>query len=129
VVVVGQASSSKSALTGAVTIAEPDPVKTTEYISASPEDGIIDYKEYIDSTLTYPADAGSGDREVVVVKFSVTPDGRPSDIRVIRSPGDAFSREANRVITEGPDWRPATRDGIYVDDGVRLRIVFRPASQ
>jgi len=129
VVVVGQTSSAKTMLTGAVTKVEPEPGAATEYTSASPVAGIIDYKQYIDSTLTYPADTASGNREVVVLKFSVTPGGRPYDFEEVRSPGAPFTREAIRVITEGPDWIPTTRDGIYVDDQVRLRIVFRPASQ
>ena len=103
-----------------------DPVIDSEYIAASPVDGIIQYNRYMDSTLVYPPAAGSGDKEVVVLKFSISPDGRPENFRVVRSPGESFTEEAIRVISNGPDWNPATRDGTYVDDDVRLRIVFRP---
>ncbi|MDF1571976.1 MAG: energy transducer TonB [Bacteroidales bacterium] len=125
VVVVGNEITKKTALTGAVSKVEPDPVTETEYITASPADGIVAYRQYIDTTLVYPADAVSSEKEVVVLKFSITPGGRPYNYRVVRSPGASFTQEAMRVVTDGPDWRPATRDGMYVDDEVRLRIVFR----
>lgn len=128
VVVATGSSAEKTALTGVSTV-KPDPVTSTEYSSATPVDGIINYKRYIDSTLTYPADAGSGEKEVVVLKFYITPDGRPYGFRVVRSPGDPFSEEAIRVVTQGPDWKPSTRDGVYVNDETRLRIVFRPTQQ
>ncbi len=113
-------------LTIAVTTVAPDPVTDSDYISASPVNGIIQYNRYMDTTLVYPPAAETGDREVVVLTFTITADGRPENFRVVRSPGEPFTEEAIRVISNGPDWNPATRDGTYVDDEVRLRIVFRP---
>jgi TonB family protein len=84
------------------------------------------FRRYVDTTLVYPHTATPGEKEVVVLKFTITPDGRPSDFRVIQSPDTSFTREAIRVIENGPDWNPATRNGIYVDEEVQLRIVFRP---
>lgn len=126
VVVVGNTGTKKTMLTGAATKIDPDPVTDSKYITASPVDGIIQYNRYMDTTLVYPPAAGSGDKEVVVLKFSISPDGRPENFRLVRSPGEPFTEEAIRVISNGPDWNPTTRDGRYVDDDVRLRIVFRP---
>jgi hypothetical protein len=125
IVVVGHAGSARVALTSTVTKVEPDPASETEYITASPANGIAAYRQYIDTTLVFPTIAAPSEKEVVVLKFSITPSGRPYNFRVVRSPGEPFSEEAIRVITEGPDWYPATRDGTYADDDVRLRIVFQ----
>ncbi len=96
------------------------------YQSASPVGGITAYKDYIDSALVYPhADLPDG-KEVVVLKFYIGRYGRPHTFSIIRSPSEAYSEEATRVIQEGPDWEPASRDGEYVEDPVRLRVVFRP---
>jgi hypothetical protein len=42
----------------------------------------------------------------------------------VRSPGESFSKEAIRLVEEGPDWIPASRDGEYSETPVRLRVVF-----
>lgn len=126
VVVVAHGTTKKASLTSTVSKVEPDAANASEYITSSPVDGIVAYKQYIDSALVYPTVSGSAEKQVVVLKFSVTPDGRPFNFEEIRSPGAPFTQEAIRVITGGPDWVPTTRDGIYVDDQVRLRIVFRP---
>lgn len=96
------------------------------YQSATPVDGIAAYKDYIDSALVYPHANLPYEKEVVVLKFYIGRYGRPHTFSIIRSPSESYSEEAIRVIKDGPDWEPASRDGEYVDDPVRLRVVFRP---
>lgn len=123
VVVVGYGTSEKTALTGAGTTLHMDNT-VSEFSYATPEMGIAAYKQYIDSNLIYPPDAASTEDAVVVLKFSVSPEGRPQNFTIIRSPSESFSNESIRVIKNGPDWTPASRDGNYTGDTMRLRVVF-----
>lgn len=129
VVVVGHAPAKRALTTVSVSKVETDPAAASEYITASPVDGIVAFKQYMDTTLIYPTVPAPAEKEVVVLKFSITPNGQPVNFRVIRSPGPPFTQEAIRVLSQGPDWRPTTNNGTYVEDDVRLRIVFRPAQQ
>ena len=123
VVVVGYGTINQDTETGAIEEVELN--NFPEYASAIPVNGMSAYKSYIDSTLIYPESITDSSRAVVVLKFSISPDGRPRNFREIRSPGPDFTSEAIRVVKKGADWIPAKRDGEYVDETVRLRIVFK----
>ena len=126
VVVIGYGSSKKSQLTASTTAEEVEPSGTVKFESAVPANGLADFRSYIDSTLAYPEPTETSGKEVVVLKFSVAPDGRPQNFLVIRAPdNEAFEKEAIRVVSEGPAWHPATRNGQHTEEEVRLRIVFR----
>ncbi len=126
VVVIGYGTSKNSQLTASATAKEADPSENLEYESAVPEKGLADFRSYIDTTLVYPEPTETSKKEVVVLKFSIAPDGRPQNYRVIRAPDNkAFENEAIRVVSEGPAWQPATRNGQYSEEEIRLRIVFK----
>ncbi|MEX0980552.1 MAG: TonB family protein [Bacteroidales bacterium] len=126
VVVIGYSTSKKSQLTASATAEEADPSGNVEYKAAVPENGVANFRSYIDSALVYPELSESSKKEVVVLKFSIDPDGQPQNFQVIRAPdNEAFENEAIRAVSEGPAWQPAIRNGQYIDEEVRLRIVFR----
>jgi len=126
VVVIGYDSRSTDEMVGAVSVVNADDLTPPVYYSPVPVIGMNDYKRYIDSALVYPPVTGPKEKEIVVLKFYITRYGTPNNITVIRSPSDSFSEEAIRIVVDGPEWEPATRDGEYVNDPVRLRVVFRP---
>ncbi len=95
----------------------------SDYRYPTPGLGMPDYREYLAEEMEFPGDART-DRAVVVLKFIVDRQGRPVQIEVVRSPGEPFSQEAIRLVEEGPDWIPASRDGEYSETPVRLRMVF-----
>jgi len=126
IVEIGYSTSKKSQLTASVTIEEADPSGNAEYKAAVPENGVANFRSYIDTTLVYPEPAETIKKEVVVLKFSIDPDGQPQNFQVIRAPDNkAFEKEAIRAVSEGPAWQPATRNGQYTEEEVQLRIVFK----
>ena len=97
----------------------------SEYTGAEPAGGIEAYKMYMEKNIRFPAGDTLSKREVVVLKFTVEPDGSLSGIQTLRSPGDAFTEEAIRLLEEGPLWNPAQDEKGTTDDVVRMRIVFK----
>ena len=97
----------------------------SEYTGAEPEGGIEAYKKYMEKNIRFPAGDTLSKREVVVLNFTVQSDGNLSGIQILRSPGQAFTEEAVRLLEEGPAWNPARDENGTTDDVVRMRIVFK----
>jgi TonB family protein len=128
VVVVGYGVKRKSDqdLTGAVsTIMAENKDNTTAYTAPQPGNGRKDFDNYIRNNLRMPPGAVTGQKEVVVVSFVVLKTGDIDSIKIIRSPGKAFSDEAIRLIRQGPVWIPAEGNNTKIDEEVRIRIVFK----
>ena len=96
-----------------------------EYKGAEPAGGIEAYKMYMEKNIRFPAGDTLSKREVVVLSFNVKSDGSLSGIFTLRSPGEAFTEEAVRLLEEGPLWNPAQGENGATDDVVRMRIVFK----
>ncbi len=99
--------------------------KETGYIPPQPISGRAAFDKYIEENIHRPDTITEGQRVVVVINFTVLSNGKPDSIKIIRSPGKAFSDEAIRLIKSGPQWKPAVENGKEIDDEVRMRIVFR----
>ncbi|MBK9391123.1 MAG: energy transducer TonB [Bacteroidetes bacterium] len=63
--------------------------------------------------------------KIVILSFNVNTNSTITDYRIIESPGPAYSREAKRLIKEGPLWKPALNNGQPAEEEYRIRIVFR----
>jgi hypothetical protein len=96
-----------------------------EYKGAEPDGGIEAYKMYMEKNIRFPAGDTLSKRAVVVLEFTVQPDGKLSGILTLRSPGTAFTEEAIRLLEEGPAWNPARDENGTSDEVVRMRIVFK----
>jgi len=96
-----------------------------EYTPPRPVNGRADFDKYIRDNIRRPDTTTAGQRVVVVLNFSVNPDGKIDSIKVVRSPGKIFSDEAIRLLKDGPEWKPAEENGTTVSDEVRIRIVFK----
>ena len=92
--------------------------------SAKPVGGEELFNEYIAENIQFPEEDTILKKGIVVLSFTVGYRGRPQDIEVEESPGDAFSREAIRLLEEGADWIPATKNGIPSEERTRLSIEF-----
>jgi hypothetical protein len=126
VVVVGYGTARKQEATGAATRIEmSDKTPYLKYNPPEPESGREAYDRYIEDNIRKPVDFREGERIIVVVTFVVTRNGAIDSLKILRSGGESFSSEAARLIKEGPSWRPATENGIKIDDEVRIRIVFK----
>jgi TonB family protein len=98
--------------------------KVYTYQGAEPEGGLEAFKMYIEEQIRFPAGDTVNQRGVVVLKFNVSSDGTLSGIQTLRSTGEPYTREAIRLLQQGPSWKPARDENGPTDDVVRMRIVF-----
>ncbi|MDH5398807.1 MAG: TonB family protein [Cyclobacteriaceae bacterium] len=93
---------------------------------AEPENGIREFKKYIQENLRYPTEALNEKIEGrVILVFNVQPDGSVTHIAVSKGLGYGCDEEAVRLIMEGPAWQPAYREGVPAVDEVRMIIRFK----
>jgi hypothetical protein len=108
--------------------ARPDAVTQRAIVperSALPVGGWEEYREWMARNIRYPEGVDPVVRQVIVVTFRVRADSTVYDLKAERTAGDLFTREAFRLIREGPGWLPAVRGGQAVEESVSLSIVFR----
>jgi hypothetical protein len=95
------------------------------YVPPVPVIGKEAFDKYLLENQHRPDSTTSGQRVVVIVGFTVRSDGKVDSIRIVRSADKIFSDEAIRLIKSGPVWKPAQVDGKFIDDEVRVKVVFR----
>jgi hypothetical protein len=95
------------------------------YLPPQPVNGKESFDKYIEENIRKPKTLNKGQREIVVIRFQVKISGALDSIRIIRTPGNEYSQEAIRLIKEGPSWTPAKSNGEFIDDEVRVKIVFK----
>ena len=83
--------------------------------------------KFIAENVQYPANAmEKGIQGRVICQFVLEKDGKPSNIQVVRSSGDAsLDEEAVRVIGTMPKWKPGIQRGKPVRVTFTLPISFR----
>ena len=123
VVIVKQGKTAHELAGGVSRIENVDGTPENNYQGAYPLEGKREFKEYIKENIVFPD--SELEKAIVVLKFVISPFGKPKNIEVVRSPGEEFSKEAIRLLIEGPDWSPAKKEGKYIEDEKRIRIVFR----
>ena len=85
---------------------------------------------FISQNITYPDSARVRNIEgVVVVRFSVTEEGKITDLELIRTIGSGCGQEAMRVVRMMPDFRPALIDGVPVATKMTLPIRFKKIAE
>lgn len=85
---------------------------------------------FINQNISYPDTARVQNIEgVVVVRFSVTEEGKISDLELIRTIGAGCGQEAMRVVRMMPDFRPALRNGKPVATKMTLPIRFKKMAE
>lgn len=76
--------------------------------------------------LEYPEEAIiMGTQGVVNVEFIVEADGSVTNVKVVRGVDDLLDKEAVRVISVSPKWRPAIKNGEKVRVKYSLPVEFR----
>jgi hypothetical protein len=101
------------------------PSESGTYSPAAPSNGFAGFKSYVEENIRLPEELESGQKEVVILRFTVTSNGDITDIEPVRSPGESYTKEALRLLMEGPAWNPARTGQVPEDDQMRLRIIFR----
>lgn len=95
-----------------------------DHTSPQPVTGIDSFNIYLEKNIRLPQQE-TYKEEVVIVSFIIRTDSTISDLKIVESPGQAYSREAKRLIKEGPFWKPAMIDGKPVEEEYRITIRFR----
>jgi len=94
-----------------------------DYNPPQPVIGKDSFDIYLAKNIRIPESKG-GEQRVVVVSFKVSVDSTVKNIKVINTPGQLYSREAIRLIKDGPKWIPGNENGIIMEDEVKLTILF-----
>jgi len=124
VVVIGYGAGKEDEVTGAVRKVQFDK-EENKYSSAEPEGGLDAFKMYIEEQIRFPAGDTIHMKGVVVLKFNIEANGSISNIQTLRSPGELFTREAIRLLEQGPAWKPARNESGATEEVVRMRVVFK----
>jgi len=122
-VVVGYGTQRKSSLTGAVSS-----VKSEQLIDgkASPVGGWEAFEEYLKAELTTPK-IGRPEKETTVrLSFVITETGEKAGFEILKSEDETYSKEAIRIINEGPAWIPEIMEKAPQKSVVKLKLVFEP---
>lgn len=80
---------------------------------------------YLGKNLQYPGDAREAKKQgTVYVSFVVNKDGRVSEVKVLRGLYPSLDKEAIRVVSRMPNWKPGTQNGKTVRTQFNLPVKF-----
>lgn len=97
----------------------------SNYIQAEPIDGYDALYEYFDKNLVYPKEAiRDSIQGIQTVSFVINASGMPEQIQISKPLGEAFEREARRLIENMPQWKPATLNGKPVPSRISVPLTF-----
>jgi len=100
---------------------------TTKIINSLPEfpGGNKGLANYLTKNIKYPRNSrNSSSRGKVIVCFKVENNGKISDVKVVKGVNKILNKEAKRVVSIMPNWKPAYENGIAISEVLSLPIVF-----
>ena len=75
--------------------------------------------------MKYPAEDRENNLQgKVLVQFVIEKNGSLTDIKAIRSPSNAMSQEAVRVVSSSPKWIPGMQGGSFIRSQFTVPITF-----
>jgi len=109
---------------------EPEPIIETifDVVEEMPEfiGGVEKLYEYLGNNINYPEQAKDFSIQgKVFVQFVVWKDGSIRDVKVVKGAHKLLDKEALRVITNMPTWKPGKQRGKNVNARFTLPIKFR----
>jgi TonB family protein len=99
-----------------------------EQVDQKPEypGGMAECKKFISATIKYPnISLENGVQGAVIVEFVVNRDGSISDATVVRSRDPYLDKEALRVVSKMPKWKPGQKDGKAVRAKSTVVVPFK----
>ena len=84
------------------------------------ETGLADFYGYINRHLQYPQNENGGGHGRVIVEAVIEKNGSLDQLKIVKSAGKDYERDALRVISTSPRWKP----GIYHGKPVRVKWNF-----
>lgn len=108
-----------------VAVARGTKAKRMIYGKATPAMGETVYEAYLNSKKNIIAPGAPAADGEVLLSFTVMPDGKLADFKVLRSLGEKADEAAIRIVKEGPEWKPAdNKKKARVE--VKVPIVIKP---
>ena len=84
------------------------------------------FSKWVGNHLIYPEIAKeNGIQGRVTVRFTINEDGRLSDVRVLRGIDPALDKEAVRVVSSSPKWKPGMIRGKVVPVTYTFPVIFQ----
>jgi len=96
--------------------------------SAEPIGGLEAFYKWVGKTMRYPAAARRmGLEGKVFVKFVIEPTGAISNVEIVKGFNGECDKEAQRVLSIAPKWKPGRQSGRAVRQAYTLPIAFKLA--
>jgi TonB family protein len=109
-----------------IQIHETEETLVIEYQEAEPVLGYAHLYEYLNQELKYPEEAlADSIQGILTVSFIINKEGKPENISIQNSLGEAFEREAILLINNMPAWKPATRNNIPTPSKISMPLTFQ----
>lgn len=85
-----------------------------------------EFSKWVNSQLIYPAtQKKQGIQGRVILQFTIKADGSVADVHVINGVDSELDKEAVRVVSRSPKWKPGTSKGKPVDVLYTFPIIFQ----
>lgn len=83
------------------------------------------FAKWINARLLYPEDAKkAGKHGRVVVQFTVSKEGKMTNVRLLKGVCQSLDEEALRVVKSSPEWKPGMMEGKAVDVTYTFPVIF-----
>jgi protein TonB len=101
--------------------------ESVQYESASFNGGNPNtFVEWVNARLVYPESAIDNNIEgCVVVSFKVLPNGYITNVKVVKGIDTELDREAIRVVSSSPKWKPSRVNGVATETSYTIPINFK----
>ena len=83
------------------------------------------FSAWVNSRLTYPVTAKkNGIQGTVTLQFTIEPNGKVTNVEVLSGVEESLDREAVRVVSKSPRWKPGYVDGKPVRVTYTFPVIF-----
>jgi len=84
------------------------------------------FSKWVNERLVYPEIAKeNGVQGKVMLQFTIEKDGRVTNVRVLRGVDPSIDKEAVRVVSSSPRWKPGELDGRKVRVTYTFPVIFQ----
>ena len=84
------------------------------------------FSKWVNERLVYPEIAKeNGISGRVTLQFTVKTDGRVTNVKVLRGVERSLDKEAVRVVSQSPKWKPGMQDGKPVKVTYTFPVIFQ----
>lgn len=105
---------------------EPIPFQLVEEKPSFQGGDANEFSKWVNKRLEYPEIAKeNGIQGRVTLQFTIAPDGSLKNVKVLRSVEPSLDREAVRVVSMSPKWKPGKQRGRLVPVSYTFPVIFQ----